>query len=389
MFKRKKVTSALSNIQIEMKRTVWEQGSMSSTLEDTPPPELIEHTKDVILGTPGGLQYHHTTAVEKLKKMDNVYILFLRRSGIMMGSIGYVERKAHTGERTHQTWLIRYFSMKAPMRSEKKAKVKRRPLESRAFSMLKDITHIFHENPERLRDFDTKELPQSLSTGLVEKNNARSRNFAEIGGYKKIGDVETFMFSRMRARKNIEVELLPVDEQPEMRKVLKEFYKDHAIYHDDYIFNNNDYYVLRENGEIIAGLQANRETWKIKTTGNNFLDKLFRVLSKLSFVKKRLSYDDLRFLGIEGIYFKEGRETDVYKVLEGVLAKTEYYLALLVFDVKSPVYEVFKKKKKLGPVNAAFGTFDAELYGRFYKFPEEEEREIIERPKYYSIYDNT
>lgn len=362
---------------------------MSSTLEDTPPPELIEHTKEVILGTPGGLQYHHTTAVEKLEKIDNVYLLFLRRSGKMMGSIGYVERKAHTGKRTHQTWLIRYFSMKAPMRSEKKAKVKQRPLESRAFSMLKDITHIFHENPERLRDFDIKEIPQALSLGLVEKNNARSRNFAEIGGYKKIGDVESFMFSRMRARKNIEVELLPVDEQPEMRKVLREFYKDHAIYHDDYIFNNNDYYVLRENGEIIAGLQANRESWKIKTSGNGFLDKVFGVISKLPFIKKRVSYDDLRFLGIEGLYYKKGREADLYKVLEGVLAKTGYYLALVVLDVKSPVYQVFKHKKKLGLINAAFGTFDAELFGRFYSFPEEEEREVIERPKYYSIYDNT
>ncbi len=44
-----------------MKRTVWEQGSMSSTLEDTPPPELIEHTETVYLGTPGGLQYRHIT----------------------------------------------------------------------------------------------------------------------------------------------------------------------------------------------------------------------------------------------------------------------------------------------------------------------------------------
>lgn len=372
-----------------MKRTVWEQGSMSATLEDMPPPELIEHTKEIYLGTPGGLQYHHSTAVEKLKRIDNCYFLFLWRAGMLLGSIGYVLRDAHTGNRTHKTWLIRYFSMKAPMRTEKKGKVKERPIETRGFSLLKDITHIFHDNPERLRDFETKKIPQALSTGLVERNNARSRNFAEIGGYKKIGDVNSYMFSRMRARKRIQVEQLPVDEQPEMRKVLRDFYKDHAIYHDDYIFHNNDYYVLRENGEIIAGLQANPERWEIKTSGSKFLDKAFALISKLHFIKKRVSYESLKFLGIEGMYYKAGREADLYKVLEGVLALKSHYLALLVMDVKSPVHDVFKTRKKLGLINAAFGTFEAELFGKFFSFPEEEEKEIIEMPKYYSIYDNT
>ncbi len=362
---------------------------MSSTLEDAPPPELIEYFETVFLGTPGGLQYHQTTAVDKLKRIDNCYFLFLRRAGVMLGSIGYVLREAHTGDRTHKTWLIRYFSMKAPMRTKKKGKVKKRPIENRGFSLLKDITHIFHENLERLRDFDMKETPQAVCTGLVEKGNDRSRNFAEIGGYKKIGSVDTFMFSRLRARKNIKVEQLPENEQAEMRKVLREFYKDHALYHDDYIFFNNDYYVLRENGEIIAGLQANREKWEIQTIGNKFLDMLFNFVSKFPIVKKRISYEEMRFLGIEGMYYKPGREASLYKLLEGVLTLKEYYLALLVMDVRSPEHKLFMTRKKLGPINAVVGTFEADLYARFYSFPEEEEREIIDRPVYFSIYDNT
>ena len=113
------------------------------------------------------------------------------------------------------------------------------------------------------------------------------------------------------------------------------------------------------------------------------------LISRLPFIKKRISYEELRFLGIEGMYYKEGREAELYRVLEGVLAETGYYLALLVMDVKSPVHEVFNTRKKLGLIHAAFGTFEAELFGKFFSFPEEEEQEITERPKYYSIYDNT
>lgn len=372
-----------------MKRTVWEQGSMSSTLEDTPPPELIEHAETVYLGTPGGLQYHHITAVDKLKSMDNVYLLFLRRAGAMMGSIGYVLRDAHTGDRTHKTWLIRYFSMKAPLRNKKKGKVKKRPIETRSMSMLKDITHIFHQNPERLRDFDTEEIPQALITGLVEKDNDRSRNFAEIGGYDKIGEVDTIMFSRFRARKNIPAEKLEVSEQPEMSLTIREFYKDYAIFHDDYIFFNDDYYVLRENGEIIAGLQANPEKWEIKTTGSGFLDFVFNFVSKFAAVRKRISIQEMRFLGIEGMYYKPGHENDLYRLLEGVMTLKEHYLCMLVMDTTSPLYKLFMKKKKFGPINAVVGTFEAELWAKFFSFPEEEKKEIVDRPKYYSVYDNT
>lgn len=309
----------------------------------------------------------------------------------MLGSIGYVLRDAHTGDRTHKTWLIRYFAMKAPMRAKKKArgKAKKRPIEARSMSMLKDITHIFHNNPERLRDFETKEIPQAVIHGIVEKNNARSRNFAEIGGFKKIGDAESIMFSRMRARKKIQVERLPENEQAEMRKLLREFHKDYSLYHDDYTFYKDNFYVLRENGEIIAGMQANPESWEIKTSGSGFLDSLFRFVSKLKFIKKRVSYEDLRFLGIESMYYKEGREDDLYKLLEGVMAYTGHYLAQIVFDVKSPVREIFHTRKKLGPVNAVFGTFHAEIWAKFFSFPEEEEQEVINSPIYCSIYDMT
>ena len=62
-----------------------------------------------------------------------------------------------------------------------------RPVKDRSASMLKDITHIFHDNPERLLDLDVPDMPKSVIYGFVEKNNDRSRNFAEIGGFSKTG----------------------------------------------------------------------------------------------------------------------------------------------------------------------------------------------------------
>ncbi|MEX2369514.1 MAG: hypothetical protein WD578_00805, partial [Bacteroidales bacterium] len=345
-------------------KTVWQQGATSTTLETLPPPELIEHIENTYLGTPGGLQYHHTTGTEKLKNIKNCYFLFLRRSGNMLGSIGYALRDTKAGDQTYKSWLIRYFSMKAPLRTDKKSKKQRRkrPISDRAASILKDVTHIFHDNPERLIDLDVQDVPRAIIYGLVEKKNDRSRNFAEIGGFKKTGDIVSFMFSRLRQRRSIAVEQLKQEEIPSMKKLLEDFYSGHAFYFDDYLFINGNYFVLREGGEVVAGLQANEEQWEIKTIGNGFLDSLVKFLTRIPLIGKRFKYEEMRFLGIEGIFFKPGHQASLYRLLEGVLAHKNQYLALLIMDTRSPEFRAFREGKKLGPVHAVLGSFEADIY---------------------------
>jgi len=104
---------------LKKKQTVLEKGSMQVTLEHEAPRELIEHMEQTWLGTPGGVQYHHTSGVEKIRNLADAHFLFLRRAGRMLGSIGYLERVTRNGDRSYKTWLVRYFSIKAPMRSKK------------------------------------------------------------------------------------------------------------------------------------------------------------------------------------------------------------------------------------------------------------------------------
>jgi hypothetical protein len=337
------------------------------------------------------LQYHHTTGIPKLKKISNCYFVFLRRSGNMLGSIGYALRETGAGEQTYKSWLVRYFSIKAPLRTNKQTRrqVKRRPVRDRSVSMIKDVAGFFQDNPERLIDPDVKEMPKAILYSLVEKNNERSRNFAEIGGYEKTGDVVSFIFSRLRKRRNIEVEQLKGSDLSLMRSLLRDFYKGHAFYFEDNLFLDDNYYVLRENGEIVAGLQANEEVWEIRTIGNVTLDRFVKLLTRIPFIGRRFRYEAMKFLGIEGIWFKEGRGDAVYRLLEGVLARKDHYLALMIMDTRAPEYLNFKSRKKLGLVNTFLGSFEAGFYARFYAFPEAEKTEIAGRPAYISIYDNT
>ena len=364
---------------------------MSTTLETLPPQELIDHIGSTYLGTPGGLQYHHATGIDKLQNMKTCYFVFLRRSGKMLGSIGYTLRDTHAGEATYRCWLVRYFAIKAPLRTDKLSRKqrKKRPVKDRSVSLVKNMANFFHDNPQRLIDPNTTEMPKAILYSLVEKKNERSRNFAEIGGYEKTGDVVSFMFSRLKKRRRAGVERLKREEIPEMRSLLKEFHSDHAFYLEDNLFLNDDYYVLRENGEIVAGLQVNEEVWEIKTIGNATFDRFVKLLTRIPFIGKRFRYEEMRFLGVEGIFFGEGRGDAVYTLLEGVLALKDHYLALMIMDIRSSVYLNFKNRGRLGPVNTVLGTFDGDIYTRFYSFPEEEKKKVSAMPAYISIFDNT
>ena len=373
-------------------KIMWEQGSMYASIHTRAPKELVEHIEETYLGTPGGLQYHHTSGLEKLKQIENCYFAIMYRQSNLLGSIGYVLRDSYAGDKVYKSWLIRYFAVKAPMRAQEKAKrrIKKRPIKERSVSLLKNVTHIVHDNPERLIDLEVDHIPQSVIYGIVEKNNDRSRNFAEIGGYSKTGELESFMFSRLRQRKVKGVEKLDPSEKEKMRSLLKEFYHGHAFYFEEYIFLNDDYYVLKKDGEIVAGVQANKESWEIMTTGSPFVDRIVRFLSKnIKAIGKRFTYEEMKFLGVEAMYFKPGHEKDLYRLLEGVLTMRDHYLALMIMDTRSPEYGVFKKHKKMGPVNTVLGSFKGDIYCKFFSFPETDKAEVANRPVYISIYDNT
>ena len=153
-----KKTECMANVH-----TLWEQGSMCTTIEDFPSEDMIRHMEATVVGTPGGIQYQHITAVDKLRRITNCYFLLLKRSGKILGSIGYHLRKSRTGNIDYKTWYVRYFYVNAPLRNTKDYRIKKkRPLKDRSMSLLKDITHFIHDNPERLIDPDTNAIPKAV-----------------------------------------------------------------------------------------------------------------------------------------------------------------------------------------------------------------------------------
>jgi len=372
-------------------RTLLSYHDLNVEVEAKPSEELLEHMHDTILGQPGSFRYQHTNLEDRLMSPGENYYMYLRKSGKMMGSVGFCGKPAETAGVPHDSWLIRYFSIKAPMRSvpkKRKGKADLKDENKRSSVLGRFIQPIFAE-PSQLREGKQEVDAPSIIYAIIEQKNLRSMNFSAQMGLETVGEMASFSFSRLSPRKSPRVERLLEEDRGEMLSLLKESYRDYTLFFTDPIFKNNDYYTIREQGRIVVGVQIYPVTWRIVDFGSKTANRLIRILAPLPWVKKRITPEKLNLLAFDGIYCEAGYEQTLYELLEGVLAQSGRYLAMVMADTSSGLYSIFEKQKKLGVVHKVIGTFMADIRVRFINLPDDIREHFLDHPTYIPTYDNS
>ena len=196
-------------------------------VETTPGLELIEHFHGTTLGHPGGFRYLHTNLVDRLYAPGENYFMFLRKGGKMMGSVGFCGKPAETEGVQYDSWLIRYLSIKAPMRMVPKKRKENADLkdENKRSTVLGRFIQPVFADPSQLREGEQKEDAPAIIYGTIEQKNLCSMNFSAQMGLETVGTMAGFTFSRMQPRKSNRLEQLPEVEQESMLALLKALYQ--------------------------------------------------------------------------------------------------------------------------------------------------------------------
>ncbi len=372
-------------------RTLLTYHDLTIEVESTPGDEIMDHMHDTVLGQPGGFRYQHTNLEERLNAPGENYFIYLRKGGKMMGSIGFCGKPAETGGVRHDSWLIRYFSIKAPMRSvSNKRKEKSDPKdENKRSGILGRFFQPIAANPSQLREEVCKEDVPAIIYGIIERNNLRSMNFSAQMGMETVGTVASFTFNRMWPRISDRIEQLPELEQASMLALLKEFYHDYTLFFPDPLFEKDDYYVIKESGRVVAGIQIYPVTWRIVDFGGSLVNRVVKIMVRIPWVKRRFNPDDFRMLAYDGIYCEKGYESALYELMEGVLARTDTYVAMLMMDTESELYSIYNNNQKLGILHKVMGTFLADIRVRFINLPDEIRQHFLDHPTYIPTYDNS
>lgn len=284
-------------------------------------PDVVDLLEANEIGQQGkGMVYKHLNVQPKIHHITgNVDYLQLKLGGKPVGLCANV-RRALLNENT-TGYYFRYFTFLKGFRVAKVSADKR----SKNSAIRKEINQYLDKQNN------------GITYAFVDLTNERSRTICEAFDFKEVGQFTTLIFSRLFPKASNRIEETDLQEVEEL---LCKHYKDYSLFTLDNIrYKATSYYTLREGDEILAGIAATEERWKIIEMPD-FLGSLLLKI-KLPFLN-RLFSADYRFLTIEGIYQKEGCEKELTELLEGVLSATNHHVAMMWADVKSPLYRKLK-----------------------------------------------
>ena len=317
--------------------------------------------------------------------------MYLRKSGKMLGSVGFCSKPTETAGISHDSWLIRYFSIKVPIKGVPKKRKTKADLkdENKRTTVLGRFIQPVFADPAQLREEKTSADQPAIIFAIIDQTNLRSMNFSAQMGLETVGSLAAFTFSRLRPRRSDRIESVEEKQQSDILKQIREYYRDYTLFYSDSIFKNNDYYIIREEGRMVAGLQIYQVTWKIVDFGNKLTNRAAGLFTRIPRLKKRIKKDEISFLAFDAIYCEPGREKALYELMEGVLERSDHTLAMMMMDLGSDLYSIFRDRKKLGVLHKILGTSFADIRMRFINMPEEVKQTFLEQPTYIPTYDNS
>ncbi len=354
-----------------------------------PEGDLVEYLKSNVLGTPGGVRYKHTQTEEKLKNLGEAYFLLLRKSGRMLGSIGLCCRETVFSDKTFTSWYVRYFAIKAPMKSARLKSDKPMEQSARGLSLLRmTAAPYFHRPGEKLKNIP-EGTEKSLIYAYIEKENFQSLQFAVQNDFVTVRQFTTYIFSRFFPRKNKNVFKLQDHEKEEVRRQLMEFYRDHTLYMDQNLFYKDNYLVYKENGAIVAGIQANPDGWEIKNMGGKFGKLLVHVVPYIPLINRVFNPAKLKFVAGDYIFWKPGFEHVLQDMFETSCNLNKTSILMTWSDTGSKLINTIDTHVEQGYIGKAIKRVDADVKVRFIGYESGEIEVFYSNPTFISAFDAT
>ena len=181
----------------------------------------------------------------------------------------------------------------------------------------------------------------SLFYSYIEEKNVRSMAISERAGFQSIARLRTFFFRRWRPVADNRVEQATPADLREVVTLLSQAYHGHSFRTFARIGYGHNYYVLRERGRIVAGVQANPVGWQFRqVTLGGFLhlgDVFINAISHTPLLGRLFNLNDYRFAALEGLYVQPGREELLPVLLDSILHRLRLHTAMFMIDEKDPL----------------------------------------------------
>ena len=347
----------------------------------TPNKEVIDLLSDITIGTDGA-KYSHLHTPKKINTLYRPHFFYLSRHQKALANVTICERPMYVNQNPVDSFYIRYFAF-APSIQSSSSKAKKTNKNTFFDTYLKTLFSTSNLNVKQ------PEHHSSLFWAYIDPHNNRSLNMGARFGFNTIGYFKTYGFSRFYPKLSKNISKIKKKKKKEVQSKIKAFYKDYALFSDVHLFKNNDYFVLKDNGKIIAGIQTHFVHWRIDAMPGLKGKLAVKLLPYIPFVNKIINPKSYKFLATEGLFWVEGHKHQLQELLESVLAIQQKNSMLMWFDDADYKMVSAVESLNLGLIQKIKSDNSIEIVAKFNQFDETLKQSILNTKKYISGFDTT
>jgi hypothetical protein len=371
-------------------RTIVKHNELEVRVSDFANEGMLEILNHAVQGSEGGLRFQLQNIPERIAAYkDQIRFVSLYRKNKITGTVGSCYRMTGQGNLRYPSSYIRYLAFDAVYQSDiSRKKKKREVIKPEKDDTFKQKTLEIFSKPHLLEFRQVNESDKHIMYAFIESMNERSKNLVNQVGYEYIRSFLTVAFSRFSPKPDNRVNKITSEEEKDkIRSLLLEFYHDYSLFIPDNAFYGDKYYVLKEGGEIIAGVSAIPSVYKIYDMPGIWGWIYMKVLPKAPYFKRLFHPEEFRHLVFDAIYCRKGKEDKLASLFESVCATEGYYTGLTWLDDRSYLFDKLRSGVKMGALNRMLNAKPGLVYTRFLNFTEKEKEFFYDAPAYISGFD--
>jgi hypothetical protein len=356
----------MTNFQLEKKTLVLNETDYKIWKYEGVPDEVISLFEQTNWGSAGAV-YIRKNSSELVRLLKKPYLFAIQKDDQIVGTAIFCHTQPWVAGKSFNCYIIRYFAASEAIRGKKLMK---------------------YYGGKVMEVVRADEKEKTIYVGCVEKGNIRSYKVVENAGYKPLGLLSVSAFSRFFPKEQRNIERIKSDsEKTDVLNLLKAHYAKHVLVHFDYLFIKDNYFVIREQGEIVVGCQLHHVHWAINNMPGLTGKIIMKVLPNIPLINKLFNPRRFEFLAFEGIYVKQGHEEKLLRLFEGLLHQEKKNSSLFWMGETCPYRQAIHQHGKLGVLQHFVKDSGVYIMTSYRNMSHEEIDSLKSGPLYASAFD--
>lgn len=301
--------------KLQPESEIYRNGEVIITAGSTIDPAAIDLLKHTIYGTKG-VRYQHTNQETKIHDLAKPLFFHLWQANQLIGTYCLDERTLDLGTIQTTGFYGRYLAVDEIHAGQGYGRL----LKQQA------VAYVEERTPSPF-----------LFYSFIEGKNARSIAISQKEGFKSVATLKTYFFRRYSPVQDKRFSPATAADLEQLQPLLRQFYQSYRIKTFAQIGYRNQYFVLKEQGQIVAGVQANPVVWRFYQMPGVMGWALMNLVPFFSASRRFFNPVRNEFAVLEGFFFQKGRPELLPILLESVLAHYGLHSAMCEVDQQDPL----------------------------------------------------